>query len=86
MPADVGYKGGFITKLTKKDLVLATGCAESAGRSLFLGDISKKWYLKACEREDLANRDLGVLYEWLGQLEEKDGRIVDSKTSEKFSI
>ncbi|KAM9912363.1 hypothetical protein OXX69_002637 [Metschnikowia pulcherrima] len=86
MPADVGYKGGFITKLTKKDLVLATGCAESANRSLFLGDVSKKWYLKACEREDLANRDLGVLYEWLGELREEDGKIVDTKTSEKFTI
>lgn len=86
MPADVGYEGGFITKLTKKDLVLATGCAESANRSLFLGAISKKWYLRACEREDLANRDLGVLYEWLGDLEEKGGEIVDTKTSEKFTI
>ncbi|KAF8002310.1 hypothetical protein HF325_003275 [Metschnikowia pulcherrima] len=79
-------KAAFITKLTKKDLVLATGCAESANRSLFLGDVSKKWYLKACEREDLANRDLGVLYEWLGELREEDGKIVDTKTSEKFTI
>lgn len=86
MPADGGYNGGFITKLTKKDLVLATGCAESADRSLFLGEVSKKWYLKACEREDLANRDLGVLYEWLGELEEHDGQILDKKTSEKFTI
>lgn len=86
LPADVGYKGGFITKLTKKDLVLATDCAASADRSLYLGDISRKWYLKACEREDLASRDLGVLYEWLGELEEKDGQVVDTKTSEKFTI
>ncbi|GEQ72900.1 hypothetical protein JCM33374_g6588 [Metschnikowia sp. JCM 33374] len=86
MPADAGYKGGFVTKLTKKDLVLATACAKSANRSLFLGQVSKKWYLKACEREDLANRDLGVLYEWLGDLEEKDGILVDKKTSENFTI
>lgn len=86
MPADDGFKGGFITKLTKKDLVLATSSAASYNRFLFLGDISKKWYLKACEREDLASRDLGVLYEWLGELEEKDGKVVDTKTDEKFNI
>lgn len=86
LPADVGYKGGFITKLTKKDLVLATDCAASASRFLYLGDVSKKWYLKACEREDLANRDLGVLYEWLGELSEQDGEVVDAKTSEKFRV
>lgn len=86
LPADDGYKGGFITKLTKKDLVLATDCAASYGRFLYLGDISKKWYLKACEREDLSSRDLGVLYEWLGELEQKNGEVVDTKTSEKFKI
>lgn len=86
LPADDGYKGGFITKLTKKDLVLATDCAASYDRFLYLGDISKKWYLKACEREDLGNRDLGVLYEWLGELEEQNGEVVDTKTSEKFKI
>lgn len=86
LPADDGYKGGFITKLTKKDLVLATSCAESYDRFLFLGDVSRKWYLKACEREDLGNRDLGVLFEWLGELEEKNGEIVDTKTLETFKI
>lgn len=86
LPADAGFAGGFVSKLTKKDLVLATACAESANRFLYLGDVSKKWYLKACEREDLANRDLGVFYEWLGELEEKDGLIVDTKTNEKFNI
>lgn len=86
LPADDGYKGGFITKLTKKDLVLATECAQSADRFLYLGEISKKWYLKACEREDLGSRDLGVLFEWLGELEEKNGQVVDTKTSETFKI
>ena len=65
MPADVGFKGGFITKLTRKDLTLAMTCADLAGRLLFLGDLGKYWYDKACEDEDIANRDLGVLYEWL---------------------
>lgn len=86
LPADDGYKGGFITKLTKKDLVLATDCAATYDRFLYLGDISRKWYLKACEREDLGSRDLGVLYEWLGELEEQDGKIVDTNTSEKFNL
>lgn len=86
LPADDGYKGGFITKLTKKDLVLATNCARSANRMLFLGELSRKWYLKACEREDLGSRDLAVFFEWLGELEERDGAIVDTKTSEKFEI
>lgn len=86
LPADDGYQGGFITKLTKKDLVLATDCADSYDRFLYLGEISRKWYLKACEREDLANRDLGVLYEWLGELEEQEGKIVDTKTSESFTV
>lgn len=86
LPADDGYKGGFITKLTKKDLLLATDCAKSADRMLYLGDISRKWYLKACEREDLASRDLAVLFEWLGELESKDGAVLDTKTSEKFEL
>lgn len=86
LPADVGYEGGFITKLTRKDLVLATDCAKENDRFLFLGDISRKWYLKACEREDLGKRDLAVLYEWLGDLEKKDGKIVDKKTSEVFEM
>lgn len=86
LPADDGYKGGFITKLTKKDLVLATDCARGADRFLFLGETARKWYLKACEREDLGSRDLGVLFEWLGELEEKNGTILDTKTSEKFKM
>ncbi|ABN66381.2 3-hydroxyisobutyrate dehydrogenase-like protein [Scheffersomyces stipitis CBS 6054] len=78
LPADVKYEGGFISKLTRKDLVLATQSAEYANRFLYLGDVSKHWYDKACEREDLANRDLSVLYEWLGELEkDKDGNIVE---------
>lgn len=86
LPADSDYNGGFITKLTKKDLVLATNCAKENGRFLFLGDISRKWYLKACEDENLGNRDLAVLYEWLGNLTEEDGKIVDKKTSEVFDM
>lgn len=35
LPADVGYQGGFITKLTRKDVVLATDCAKDQGRFLF---------------------------------------------------
>ncbi|RLV96626.1 3-hydroxyisobutyrate dehydrogenase mitochondrial [Spathaspora sp. JA1] len=80
LPADVNYKGGFITKLTRKDVVLATDCAKSANRFLYLGDIGRHWYDKACEREDIANRDLGVLYEWLGDLEQDaSGNIIDKK-------
>lgn len=82
LPADVGYQGGFITKLTRKDVVLATDCAKDQGRFLFLGDAGRYWYDKACEREDIANRDLAVLYEWLGDLkQEADGTVVDTKVS-----
>ncbi|KAL7665650.1 3-hydroxyisobutyrate dehydrogenase [[Candida] zeylanoides] len=69
LPADNGFKGGFTTKLTRKDLVLATQCAAQNNRSLYLGDVSRFWYDKACEHDDLANRDLGVLYEWLGDID-----------------
>lgn len=86
LPADDGYKGGFITKLTKKDLVLATDCARSADRMLYLGEISRKWYLQACEREDIGARDLGVLFEWLGDLEERNGAVYDKKTTKKFKL
>ncbi|CAI5760542.1 unnamed protein product [Candida verbasci] len=80
LPADVGYKGGFITKLTRKDVTLATQSAKSKDRFLFLGEIGQYWYDKACEREDIANRDLGVFFEWLGdlQLNEK-GELIDEK-------
>lgn len=80
LPADDGYKGGFVTKLTKKDLVLATDAAKSKDRFLFMGDVSRHWYEKACERQDLADRDLAVLFEWLGDLEKQgDGTLVDKK-------
>lgn len=80
LPVDDGYNGGFITKLTKKDLVLATDAAKFNDRFLFMGDVSRHWYEKACEREDIASRDLAVLYEWLGDLEQQaDGTIVDKK-------
>ena len=72
LPADRDFHGGFITKLTRKDLVLATQSATSNNRFLFLGEVGKKWYDKACEREDLATKDLSVLYEWLEELSEKD--------------
>lgn len=79
LPADVNYAGGFVTKLTRKDLTIAMDCAQEYDRALFLGDTAKHWYDKACEREDLANRDLGVLYDYLGQLEKaKDGTLIDT--------
>ncbi|ODQ79217.1 hypothetical protein BABINDRAFT_162256 [Babjeviella inositovora NRRL Y-12698] len=68
VPSNDGYKGGFATRLTRKDMVLACQSAESIGQPLFLGAIGKEIYDKACEREDLANRDLAVLYEWLGEM------------------
>lgn len=84
LPADVNYVGGFVTKLTRKDLTIAMDCAQSYNRALFLGDTAKHWYDKACEREDLANRDLAVLYEYLGQLEKgKDGSLVDTHLVKK---
>ncbi|KAI5956966.1 hypothetical protein KGF54_000585 [Candida jiufengensis] len=83
LPADVNYNGGFITKLTRKDVVLATTSAEKFGRFLFLGDVGRHWYDKACERPDIANRDLAVLYEWLGDLKQaENGDIIDTKGGE----
>ncbi|ODV81964.1 putative 3-hydroxyisobutyrate dehydrogenase mitochondrial precursor [Suhomyces tanzawaensis NRRL Y-17324] len=80
LPAEVDFAGGFITKLTRKDLVLATQSAAVNNRFLFLGEAGKHWYDKACEREDIANRDLGVLYEWLGELEQNEnGQLVEVK-------
>lgn len=67
VPSNVGYKGGFATKLTRKDLLLACGAAESVGQPLFLGAIGLEIYNKACERKELADRDLAVFYEWLGE-------------------
>lgn len=83
LPADDNYNGGFITKLTKKDLVLATDAAKFNDRFLFMGDVSRYWYEKACERDDIASRDLAVLYEWLGDLEQRsDGNLLDKKAQE----
>ncbi|KAI5963182.1 uncharacterized protein KGF55_002974 [Candida pseudojiufengensis] len=84
LPADVGFKGGFITKLTRKDVVLATDSAKKFNRFLFLGDVGRHWYDKACERKDIADRDLGVLYEWLGDLKQNEnGDIIDVKGGQK---
>ncbi|KAI3403069.1 hypothetical protein KGF56_004129 [Candida oxycetoniae] len=80
LPADHGFNGGFITKLTRKDVVLATDCAKDQDRFLFLGEVGRHWYDKACERKDIAERDLGVLYEWLGDLkQDKNGDVIDTK-------
>lgn len=78
LPADDNYEGGFVTKLTRKDLVLATECAKANNRFLYLGDIGRHWYDRACDRPQYANRDLGVLYEWLGHLEvDGEGNLVE---------
>ncbi|EGW30497.1 uncharacterized protein SPAPADRAFT_63316 [Spathaspora passalidarum NRRL Y-27907] len=80
LPCESNFQGGFITKLTRKDVVLATDCAKYQNRFLFLGDIGRYWYDKACERDDIAKRDLGVLYEWLGDLEQDaEGHVLDKK-------
>ncbi|KGR07502.1 3-hydroxyisobutyrate dehydrogenase [Candida albicans P78048] len=80
LPSDVNYEGGFITKLTRKDVVLATESAKFNNRFLMLGDIGRHWYDKACEREDIANRDLSVLFEWLGDLKQNEkGDVIDVK-------
>lgn len=73
LPADDDYNGGFVTKLTRKDLVLARESAAKNHRFLYLGDVSKFWYDKACEGE-LADKDLAVLYKWLGEIEENQGK------------
>lgn len=73
LPADVDYNGGFVTKLTRKDLVLATQSAKANGRFLYLGDIGKFWYDKACEDPEIANKDLAVLYKWLESIDEEKG-------------
>lgn len=86
LPADDGFKGGFVTKLTRKDLVLATQSAKEYDRFLYLGDISKRWYDLACERDDIATRDLGVLYEWLGDLEKKGDKVVDTKENKTLDV
>lgn len=61
LTCDNGYKGGFVTKLTRKDVVLATESAKANNQFLMLGDIGRYWYDKACEQEKYANRDLSVL-------------------------
>lgn len=86
LPSDDGFKGGFISKLTRKDLVLATESAKKNNRFLFLGDISKRWYDLACERDDLATRDLAVLYEWLGEIEEKNGELIDITNNKPIKV
>ncbi|EER30936.1 conserved hypothetical protein [Candida tropicalis MYA-3404] len=68
LTCDNGYKGGFVTKLTRKDVVLATESAKANNQFLMLGDIGRYWYDKACEQEKYANRDLSVLFEFLGNL------------------
>lgn len=79
LPSDAGYNGGFVTKLTRKDLVLAIESAELYHRPLYLGETSRYWYDKACEHNDLANKDLSVLYEYLGDIkEDAAGKLVDT--------
>ncbi|RCK65118.1 putative 3-hydroxyisobutyrate dehydrogenase, mitochondrial [Candida viswanathii] len=68
LTCDNGYKGGFVTKLTRKDVVLATESAKANNQFLMLGEVGRYWYDKACEDEKYANRDLSVLFEFLGDL------------------
>ncbi|KAL6454164.1 LOW QUALITY PROTEIN: hypothetical protein SBY92_003625 [Candida maltosa Xu316] len=80
LPCDVNYEGGFVTKLTRKDVVLAVESAKANDRFLMLGDIGRYWYDKACERPDIATRDLSVLFEFLGDLKQaENGDVIDVK-------
>ena len=82
LPSDADYHGGFVTKLTRKDLVLALNSAEQYHRPLYLGETSRYWYDKGCEHKDIADRDLSVLYEYLGDIkEDAAGKLVDTHKS-----
>lgn len=62
-----------MTKLTREDLVLAAESARANKRFLLMGETGKYWYDKVCENESIANRDLGVLYEWSENITREDG-------------
>lgn len=66
-PARRNYGGGFVTKLTHKDLGLAVAAAEEVGAPLELGKHVEEVYRSLAKSEKWANRDFSVVYQALSE-------------------
>ena len=71
-PAGRGYDGGFGVGLMRKDLRLAVAAAEEASARLELAEEVGRVYREVEEVEK--GKDFSVVYRWLGNENEKEGR------------
>lgn len=63
-PASKDYKGGFGTKLMRKDLCLAMDAGADVGVALPIGTTCKELY-KLAELRGLGDRDFGIMLQFL---------------------
>lgn len=66
-PAHRNYEGGFVTKLTHKDLGLAVAAAAEVGAPLELGKRVEEVYRTLAKNDKFANRDFSVVYQALSE-------------------
>jgi 3-hydroxyisobutyrate dehydrogenase-like beta-hydroxyacid dehydrogenase len=70
-PAERDYNGGFRLALCKKDIGLALAAAKMVDAKMMIGPAVLKTYETACEDENLRDKDVSVLYRYIGGIEEE---------------
>lgn len=69
--AERDYQGGFRLALCKKDIGLAQDAAKMVNANMVLGPTVLSLYEDACKNPDLRDRDVTVMYRYLGGAETK---------------
>lgn len=64
-----GYNGGFRLALCKKDVGLAVDAAKTVDAKMVIGPRVLECFEEACQNPEYRNKDVTVLYRWLGGVE-----------------
>ncbi|KAL2206927.1 3-hydroxyisobutyrate dehydrogenase [Sarocladium strictum] len=67
-PAHRQYSGGFVSKLTHKDLALAVEAARSTGTPLQLGGLTERMYRPLARSDDWESLDFSAIYKYLEEV------------------
>jgi 3-hydroxyisobutyrate dehydrogenase len=70
-PAERDYTGGFRLALCKKDIGLALEAAKMVDAKMAIGPAVLSSYETACQDANLKDKDVSVLYRWLGGVEDE---------------
>ena len=63
------YEGGFRLALCKKDIGLAVDAAKMVDAKMVIGPTVLKCYEEACQNPNYKDKDVTVMYRWLGGVE-----------------